>query len=229
MTEISGRRLLACVGVWLALVLAALVVTLAAAGLAARAWALHHRALLVAIATAEAYLALLAALMLSYGGPAGLRDRLRFRYTRLRDVALALVTWAVALIAADLVSVLAAPVFGPPQSNAEAELRLSSSPLFWGIMVPTLCLLAPACEELFFRGALFGWLRRHLPLAPALVLTAAIFAGAHLLPDLLPVLFVLGLALTWVRSRTDSTFNSFVMHATQNTVAVIATYELLRR
>ena len=42
-----------------------------------------------------------------------------------------------------------------------------------------------------------------------------------------PLLFVFGLAATLVRARTGSTLNSFAMHATQNTMAVVATYALL--
>jgi membrane protease YdiL (CAAX protease family) len=54
------------------------------------------------------------------------------------------------------------------------------------IIVPTVCLLAPACEEMLFRGALYGWLRRRAPVALAIPVTAAVFAGVHLLPGLFP-------------------------------------------
>jgi membrane protease YdiL (CAAX protease family) len=74
---------------------------------------------------------------------------------------------------------------------------------------------------------LFGWLAGHVPVPVSVIVTAAVFAGAHLLPTLFPVLFIFGLAATIVRARTDSTLNSFAMHATQNTFAVAATYALL--
>jgi membrane protease YdiL (CAAX protease family) len=45
----------------------------------------------------------------------------------------------------------------------------------------------------------------------------------------MPTLFVFGLGAAWIRERTGSTFNSFAMHATQNTFAVVATYLLLSR
>jgi membrane protease YdiL (CAAX protease family) len=224
---VSGRRLLLALALWAGLGGAALGVTVLGARGLGRAWADAHRADLVAIALAEAYLALLGALLVAFGGPRGLRDRLAFRFTSWRDLALALLTWGACLLVGGLLTDVLEPALGPPRSNAEPILRLSFDSLFVGLVVPTICLLAPIGEELLFRGALFGWLRRRLPALLAISLTGAIFAGAHLLPSLLPILFVFGSGAAWIRERTGSTFNSFAMHATQNTVAVLATYALL--
>jgi len=224
---VAGWRLLLALLLWA--VIAAVIggATVLSLRLLAGGWIVHHRADLSAVLIAEAYVALLAALLLAFGGPAGLRDRLGFRYTSATDVAGALLVWLAALVVGAVVSAALAPLLGQPQSNAVSLLRQSFDPLFIGLIVPTVCLLAPVCEELLFRGALFGWLRRLLPTPAAIVLTAGLFAGAHLLPTLFPVLFVFGLGATWVRERTGSTLNSFAMHATQNTFAVLATYALL--
>lgn len=225
--ERYGLRLL------LSLVLAAVIGAVAVAGtvvgarLLAPRWAAAHAADLTAVLLAEAYLALLAGLLVAFGGPAGVRDRLRLRFTSALDLAVALAVWLAALVTGGLLTAALTPLMGEPQSNALPLLRQSFDPLFVAIIVPTVCLLAPLAEELLFRGALFGWLASHLPLSVAVVLTAALFAGAHLLPTLFPLLFVFGLAATLVRARTGSTLNSFAMHATQNTVAVVATYALL--
>jgi uncharacterized protein len=224
---VSGRRLLLSLGLWAALVAVAGGGTLLGTRLLAGGWAAGHRADVSALLVAEAYLMLLVALLLAFGGPAGLRDRLRFRFTSLADLAVALVLWVAAVLVGGAVTAALSPLLGQPESNTVTLLRQSFDPLFVGLIVPTVCLLAPACEELLFRGALFGWLIRRLPAGAAVVVTAAVFAGAHLLPTLLPVLFVFGLAATLVRARTGSTLNSFAMHATQNTVAVLATYAVL--
>ena len=63
-----------------------------------------------------------------------------------------------------------------------------------------------------------------LPLAAAAAISAAIFAGAHLIPPLFPYLFVFGLVAAVLYERTGSTLNTFLMHATQNTLAVAVTY-----
>jgi membrane protease YdiL (CAAX protease family) len=224
---VSGGRLLLVLVLWPVLAAAALAATvLALRGLAA-AWIASHDADLTAIVIAELYVALLVALTLAFGGPAGLRDRLAFRFTTAGQLALALPVWLGALIAGLLATATLSPWLGPPQGNTAPLLRTSFDPLFVGIIVPTLCLLAPACEEMLFRGALYGWLRRHLPLAFAIPITAAVFAGAHLLPTLFPILFMLGIAATGMREWTGSTLNSFAVHATQNTFAVAVTYFVL--
>ena len=44
-----------------------------------------------------------------------------------------------------------------------------------GLSLLRACLVAPLAEELLFRGALFGWLRRRLPAWPAILVSAALF------------------------------------------------------
>lgn len=81
--------------------------------------------------------------------------------------------------------------------------------------------LAPLLEELFFRGLLYPLLRRPLGLIASVILTAAAFAaihGAQLGYAWAPVLsiFVVGLAFTLVRVRTNSVASSFLMHCGYN-------------
>jgi uncharacterized protein len=223
---VGGLRLLASLGLWVLLGGSVFVLTILALRVAAPGWTRTHTADLSAILIFEAYVTLLAALTIAFG-PRGLRDRLGLRFTSAADVLLAFGVWIVALIAGLVVTAALSPLIGQPQGNAAPLLRESFDPLFVGLIVPTVCLLAPLTEELLFRGALFGWLHRFLPALPAIVLVAAVFAGAHLLPTLFPVLFVFGLGATWVRNYTGSTFNSFVMHASQNTFAVAVTYAIL--
>ena len=229
MPRVSGRRLLLTVGLWAGLAAVVVGATILVGRSLLRARVAGHGADLAAILFAEAYLTLLAALLLAFGGPAGLRDRLRFRFTSFTDLSLSLLVWLAALFTGALVTAALSPLFGQPRSNTAALLGQSFDALFVVVILPTICLLAPVCEELLFRGVLFGWLAGHLPVSVSVVITAAVFAGAHLLPPLFPVLFVFGLAATLVRAATDSTLNSFAMHATQNTVAAAAFYVLLSR
>jgi|SRR5215467_1329259 len=227
MPSVSGRRLLLTVGLWAGLAAVVLGATILAGRSLLRARVAGHGADLAAILFAEAYLTLLAALLLAFGGPAGLLGRLSFRFTSFVDLAAALAAWLAAAFVGTVVALALSPLLGQPQSNTATLLGLSFDPFFVAVVVPTACLLAPFCEELLFRGVLYGWLVGHLPVPASVLVTAAVFAGAHLLPLLFPVLFVLGLALTLIRAATGSTLNSFAMHVTQNTVAVVAFYALL--
>ena len=223
----GGRRLLIAVAAWPVSAAAAGVGTVLALRIAARAWARGHQGDVQAIVLAEAYVLLLATLLACFGGPRGLRDRLGFRYTGLRHLALAWAAWLFALAAGAVILVILAPLFGRPRSNAQDLLKIAIDPLAVAVLVPTVTLLAPLAEELLFRGALFGWLRTRLPWWAAALISAAGFAAAHLIPALFPTFFVFGLVAAAVYHYTRSTFNTFVMHASQNTLAVLLVFALV--
>jgi len=97
------------------------------------------------------------------------------------------------------------------------------SPLVWATMV----LVLPACEELLFRGALYGGLRRLLHPAAAVGVSALVFALAHGNPAtlLLPVT-ALGVALALLYERTASLTAPILFHALHNglTLSLAALY-----
>ena len=85
--------------------------------------------------------------------------------------------------------------------------------------------LAPIAEELFFRGLLQSFLRKHLggPWA-AVLATSAIFAAAHypICKDM-PALFLLGIALGYNYERTGRLLGPIIMHAIFNAVMLWVT------
>jgi membrane protease YdiL (CAAX protease family) len=84
--------------------------------------------------------------------------------------------------------------------------------------------VAPIVEEVFFRGMLYPLLQRRLPAWLAIIANAAIFAALHFIPILLPILFVMGLLLTFVRARTNSVIPGILIHALNNALFVLAIY-----
>lgn len=225
--RISGWRLLLATLLWPVCSLALLVSVLLPLRLFAVAWVGGHLADLGAMVLAAAYLGLLLSLAVCFGGRAGIRDPLRFRFTSWADLGFAWGAWGAALLVGLALTLALEPVLGRPASNAVPVLKRSFDPLFVALVVPTVALLAPLCEELLFRGALYGWLRLRLAVWLAAPVSALIFAGLHLLPPLLPFLFSFGLAAALVRERTGSTLNTFAMHAAQNTMATAAAYAVI--
>ncbi len=87
--------------------------------------------------------------------------------------------------------------------------------------------LVPLAEELLFRGVLYGMLRERWGLAPAVLLSALLFAVAHLVPLLLPALFVMGLVLALLREYTGSLIPCIMLHSLQNGLALVAIQTVL--
>lgn len=104
-----------------------------------------------------------------------------------------------------------------------AELGADESTLaLIGVLV-LVTLLAPVCEEFFFRGFCFTALRRSFGVAAAAVVTGAVFGLIHAggtEPEFLVPLAVLGALLCLLYWRTGSIIPCMVLHALNNSIAL---------
>jgi uncharacterized protein len=92
-------------------------------------------------------------------------------------------------------------------------------------------LVAPAGEEIMFRGFVFrGWARSDRTTWPAIVVISVLWAGLHVQYDWTGILqiFVIGLFLGWMRWRSGSTLLTFVLHALFNAEGTLETVLQLR-
>jgi ABC-2 type transport system permease protein len=84
-------------------------------------------------------------------------------------------------------------------------------------------LAAPLCEEFIFRGLIFAGMRRSLPLLPALLVSAGLFAAVHPPMSMLPV-FGLGIGAALAYERTRMLLAPIVVHAVYNAIVVGAQF-----
>jgi membrane protease YdiL (CAAX protease family) len=82
-------------------------------------------------------------------------------------------------------------------------------------------IIAPICEELFFRGFFYGSLRNRLSTPWAAGICGLVFGGIHFTTGVsaVPVLIVFGIVLCLVRETTGSLYPCIAMHAFNNTIA----------
>jgi membrane protease YdiL (CAAX protease family) len=88
------------------------------------------------------------------------------------------------------------------------------------LAVVALALVGPLVEELLFRGLLTAAFRQRFGPIRTALLTAALFALAHVLPRVIPPIFILGLALALVYERVGSTLPGILVHCLYNGIAV---------
>ncbi len=108
-------------------------------------------------------------------------------------------------------------------SNPLLELVLGSDefiPLF--LLLITTVVLAPVFEELVFRGILLPVLVSKVGKISGVLLSALIFALAHLSVGELPPLFVLGIGLGLMRLSSGRLFPCALMHSLWNGVTFIS-------
>jgi membrane protease YdiL (CAAX protease family) len=107
------------------------------------------------------------------------------------------------------------------RENVAVDLGTRDSTLAFVGAAFLVCVVAPVAEELFFRGFLFGGLRRHGLVVAALVSGTA-FGLAHVASS--PIGFIvplaaLGVILALLYERTGSLYPSMGLHALNNSVA----------
>lgn len=104
----------------------------------------------------------------------------------------------------------------------QAVLLHGGSVLRVVILLVVVACVGPLVEELFFRGALFGALRRSRSLAGAAVVTAIAFTLAHLVwRSWLPLLIVAA-TLSYLRAVAGSLLPGLALHVGFNSVTLIA-------
>ncbi|XP_027097482.1 uncharacterized protein [Coffea arabica] len=112
-----------------------------------------------------------------------------------------------------------------PQRETDALVRLL--PLIGSSSISTACLvgitgiLAPLLEETVFRGFFMVALTKWLPTPLSIVVSAAVFAIAHLTPGEFPQLFVLGIALGLSYAQTRNLLTPITIHALWNSGVIL--------
>jgi membrane protease YdiL (CAAX protease family) len=93
-------------------------------------------------------------------------------------------------------------------------------------LVAIALIVAPAMEELFFRGFVYAAIRDRLGVPAGIIISALLFGLVH--PGVLncSVTFVLGAALAALYERAGSLVTPFVAHATFNGVQLAAVLSL---
>ncbi len=102
-------------------------------------------------------------------------------------------------------------------SNPLLEIVLNNNNyLSFILLLVTTTLLAPLFEEIIFRGILLPTLSREFGVILGIIVSAFIFALAHLSLGEMPPLFVLGIGLGVTRIVSGSLLSSVIMHSLWN-------------
>ncbi len=151
-------------------------------------------------------------------------DYLALRWTASRYVAIGLVLLVGLIAVSDVLLYLSGrDLVTPFQLQSYTTARQEGwlpAMLFAAIVV------APAGEEVLFRGFLFkGFVRSERLAWPAIVVISLLWAALHIQYDWAGMvqIFVIGLFLGWVRWRSGSLLLTFVLHALFNLEGTLET------
>jgi uncharacterized protein len=128
--------------------------------------------------------------------------------------------WMLATVFAYLTfAALYVAIVGEPEQEDIAEG-------FGAIPVQILLIVfaAAICEEVCFRGFLFGGLRERFPRIAAALLSAVIFGSLHALTGVsaVPPLIAFGFVMALLYEKTGSIVPGIILHMLNNSVALLA-------
>ncbi len=111
-----------------------------------------------------------------------------------------------------------------PQQDVLTRLDMTG----WGFLGTLIAagVIAPVAEEIFFRGFLYGGLRRRIGVVGGMIISTLFFTVLHFtLPLFIPI-FVLGLFLAMLYEYTGSLYPGIFLHSANNTLALILLFIL---
>ncbi len=110
---------------------------------------------------------------------------------------------------------IARAILGHPVHLPQRIPRSVRGAWFW-VTGPVIFLVAPVAEEIFFRGFLYRAVRRRFSVPWSVVISAAVFAIAHIYLLSIPVIFVDGVILALLFEWRQSLATSIAAHAANN-------------
>jgi membrane protease YdiL (CAAX protease family)/uncharacterized RDD family membrane protein YckC len=130
---------------------------------------------------------------------------------------------ALAYLAYIVFAAIYAPLFSPEQEDVTRDLGVDEGGVAAVVAGVLIVGVAPFSEEVFFRGFMYGGLRRRMPVWAAAGISGLIFGLLHYTgPDSLavvPQLAVLGILLAWLYERTGSLWLPIMLHVVNNAIA----------
>ena len=127
---------------------------------------------------------------------------------------------------ASLVNLGVQSLMEEPPRNPQLDL-IAPDGFSWSSLLITLAFvgaIVPFAEELFFRGLVYGWLRRRMSVWFAASVSGLGFAVLHGLWWLIPALALLGIVLALIYERSGTIWTAVITHGLFNSFTTLLYY-----
>jgi membrane protease YdiL (CAAX protease family) len=114
------------------------------------------------------------------------------------------------------------------KQNISEDLGISTGWQSLFVVSISIIIIAPWVEEIFFRGFLFGALRKRFGFISSALATSVVFASLHFtgiqILDLLPLFAWLGVIFCYLYEKTGSLYVPISLHTINNAMALSFTF-----
>jgi membrane protease YdiL (CAAX protease family) len=181
---------------------------------------------IVSLAALEAVSALLlaAAILYLHGKEAPLSVSLGLRPTHAAIPFLAMLLGFTVHFPAEAADIAIQHFYPNSAADLQREAALLTAPTLLGraMVLFFVACVGPLVEEILFRGALFGALRRFRSLTTTTVVIALCFMLAHPQPSKWPAIAIVAFVITYVRAVSGSLLPTIAMHVVFNAITGVA-------
>ena len=136
-------------------------------------------------------------------------------------IPVAVVVAGLTLELADALQLVSQHLF-PSAQNSQCQAVKSDYSHFIVLAIIVVSVMAPLAEETIFRGFIYGWLARVLPVGFAIVISGAIFGALHGVLLLFIPLWAVGIVLAGMYRASNSLWPGAAVHALFNLPGIIA-------
>jgi len=112
-------------------------------------------------------------------------------------------------------------LFGIEAPSSKIEELIANRSISTNILLIVVAVVAPFCEEIYFRGFLYSAFKKSWGVNTALFLSSLLFALAHMeIYSFIP-LVVIGWLLAYIFEKTKSLFPTIFLHAIYNLILIL--------
>ena len=112
-------------------------------------------------------------------------------------------------------------LFGIEAPSSKIEELISNRSISTNILLIVVAVIAPFCEEIYFRGFLYSAFKRSWGVNTALFLSSLLFALAHMEIYSFVPLMIIGWMLAYIFEKTKSLFPTIFLHAVYNLILIL--------
>lgn len=145
------------------------------------------------------------------------------------DLLLAPVGLVVVMIVAGILTTIMVAILPSVDWQQAQEVGFHGLYDFGEHLLAFICLviIAPVCEEIVFRGWLYGKLRVRLPAVPAMLIVSLLFGIMHGQWNVGVTVFAMSLGMCAMRELTGTIWSGVILHMIKNGIAFYALFVLM--